>query len=163
MWRHVMFDLVFGLPLHVLVNHAVVVFVPLTAVAAVIFAVVPRWRWLLRWPVLVGAAACLVTGYVAKESGQDFFDRLGQPQVAVMHRDRAYVLFWILLAFFVVSLTATFLLGGRSPLPGSRQVRGASRPVQLVVALLLVAVAVGAGAQVVLTGDAGARAVWGGQ
>ena len=32
---------------------------------------------------------------------------------------------------------------------------------QIVVAVLLVVVAVGAGVQVVLTGDAGARAVWG--
>jgi hypothetical protein len=155
-----MFNDVFGLPLHVLVNHAVVVFVPITVVAAVVFAVIPRWRWLLRWPLVVAAFACLVTGFVAKESGQDFFDSLGKPAVALKHRDLAYALFWILIPFFVMSVVAALLLGGPNPLRG-RDRRGAAKPVQLVVSVLLVVVAVLAGIQVVRTGDAGARAVWG--
>ena len=39
-----------GLPLHPLVVHAAVVLIPLTALLAVAFAVLPRWRWLVRWP-----------------------------------------------------------------------------------------------------------------
>ncbi len=156
-----MFDQIFGLPVHVLVNHAVVVFVPLTVAVAVVYAVVPRWRWYVRWPLVVGAAVCLVSAYVAKESGQDFYDRLNQPQIANEHRDRAYLLFWILLVFFAVSVLAAVLLGGRSPLAGGHDRRGASKVVQLVVAIVLVIVAVVAGVQVALTGDAGARAVWG--
>jgi hypothetical protein len=156
-----MFNEVFGLPLHVLVNHAVVVLVPVTAVGAIVFAVIPRWRWRLRWPLVVCASACLVTGFVAKESGQDFFDSLGKPSVALEHRDLAYVLVWILLVFFVLSVIAALLLGGPNPLPGSRDIRGAAKPVQLIVSVLLVIVALAAGVQVVRTGDAGARAVWG--
>ncbi len=37
-----MFDTVFGLPTHPLIVHAVVVFVPLTALAAIALTVVPR-------------------------------------------------------------------------------------------------------------------------
>ena len=156
-----MFNQVFGLPLHVLVNHAVVVLVPITAAGAVVFAVVPRWRWMLRWPLVVGALVCLVSGFVAKESGQDFFDSLGKPAVALQHRDLAYALVWILLVLFVLSVLAALLLGGRNPLPGPHSRRSAARPVQLVISVLLVIVAVAAGVQVARTGDAGARAVWG--
>jgi hypothetical protein len=155
-----MFDQAFGLPLHVLVIHAVVVFVPLIVLTALAYAVVPRWRWLLRWPLLAGSAGCLVAGFVAKESGEAFFDRLNEPEFVAVHAGRGQLLVWFLLAFFVVSAAAAFMLGGPTPLLGGRERVGAARPVQLVVAALLVVVAVGTGVQVVRTGDAGARAVW---
>ncbi|HZC26782.1 MAG TPA: hypothetical protein VE287_07150 [Actinopolymorphaceae bacterium] len=155
-----MFDHVFGLPMHVLVIHAVVVFVPLTALAALAYAVVPHWRWLFRWPLLVGSAASFVAGFVARQSGQALFDKLNSPAVANVHASRGHLLFWFLLAFFVVSVAAVFMLGGPSPLTGGRVWGGAAPPVQLVVAALLVVVSVGTGVQVVRTGDAGARAVW---
>jgi hypothetical protein len=43
-----------GLPLHPLVVHAAVVLTPLAALLVVGSAVLPRWRWLTRWP--AGAA-----------------------------------------------------------------------------------------------------------
>lgn len=155
-----MFDQVFGLPMHALVIHAVVVFVPLTALTALVYAVVPRWRWLLRWPLLVGSAASFAAGFVARQSGIALYDRLNSPSVAATHASLGLLLFWFLLVFFVVSVAAVFMLGGPSPLPGGRVWRGAARPVQLVVAVLLVVAAVGVSVQVVRTGDAGARAVW---
>lgn len=156
-----MFDQVTGLPVHILVIHAVVVFVPLTVLAAVVYAVVSRWRWLLRWPLLAGAVICLGAGFVARQSGEAFFDRLGEPELVAEHATRGHLLFWFLLALFVVSVAAVFLLGGPNPLVGGRERAGAAAPVQLVVAALLVVVAIGAGVQVVRTGDAGSRAVWG--
>lgn len=38
----------FGLPLHPLVVHAAVVFVPLAALLVMVFAVFPRHRWATR-------------------------------------------------------------------------------------------------------------------
>ncbi|WP_020575825.1 DUF2231 domain-containing protein [Actinopolymorpha alba] len=156
-----MFDSAFGLPLHVLVIHAVVVFVPLTVLGALGYAVVPRWRWLLRWPVLLGAAASLGSAFVAKQSGYSFFQQLGAPSLAKAHEDQGQLLVWVLLGFFVVVAAATFTLSGPTRLVNGRQYPGAARPVQLVVAVVLVAAALVAGVQVVRTGDSGARAVWG--
>ena len=50
-----------GLPLHPLVVHAAVVFLPCAALLALVYAAVPRWRWAVRWPMVgltaVGAGA----------------------------------------------------------------------------------------------------------
>ena len=58
------------MPLHPLVVHAAVVFVPLAALAAILF-VVPKWRWLVRWPALVlavgGAAAVQIAVMTARD------------------------------------------------------------------------------------------------
>lgn len=149
-----MFDQVTGLPVHVLVNHAVVVLVPLTVLGALVFALVPRWRWLTRWPVLVGAVISLASAYVAEESGEAFFERLGEPAFVEPHKENGELLFWVLVGLLVVVAAAFFLLGGE------RTRTGAAKPIQLVVAVVLVVAAVGAGVQVVRTGDSGARAVW---
>src|SRR3954453_15849763 len=58
-----------GLPLHPLIVHAVVIFVPLGALSAIGFALVQRWRWLLRWPTLLFAIAAVVFTRLAVVSG----------------------------------------------------------------------------------------------
>ncbi|MGI8651418.1 MAG: DUF2231 domain-containing protein [Geodermatophilaceae bacterium] len=71
-----MFDTVFGLPTHPLIVHAVVVFVPLTALAAIALTVVPRWR--TRFGVMATLAALTSIGsvFVAQESGELLEDRV---------------------------------------------------------------------------------------
>ncbi len=71
-----MFDTFFGLPTHAIVVHAVVVFVPVTAMAAVALTGVRRWR--TRFGVLAGLAALvsMVSVFVAQESGQVLEDRV---------------------------------------------------------------------------------------
>ena len=58
-----------GLPLHPLVVHAAVVLIPLTALLTIGLAVLPRWRWLLRWPTAGASVLCIVLAYVATTSG----------------------------------------------------------------------------------------------
>ncbi len=71
-----MFDTVFGLPTHPLIVHAVVVFVPLTALAAMALTAIPRWR--TRYGVLAALAALTSIGsvFVAQESGKILEDRV---------------------------------------------------------------------------------------
>ncbi|MDQ4032292.1 MAG: hypothetical protein M3332_08510 [Actinomycetota bacterium] len=71
-----MFDTFFGLPTHAIIVHAVVIFVPLTAVAAIALTAVPRWR--TRFGVLAGLAALTSIGsvFVAQESGEILEDRV---------------------------------------------------------------------------------------
>ena len=55
--ENAVFDTIFGLPTHTLVNHAAVVLVPLAAIATIAVALRPRWReryagWMvLAWAV----------------------------------------------------------------------------------------------------------------
>ena len=58
-----------GVPLHPLVVHAVVVLGPLAALTGLAYAAVPRWRWLLRWPLVVLAVVTAVTAFVAVVAG----------------------------------------------------------------------------------------------
>ncbi|GGM25800.1 hypothetical protein GCM10011608_08240 [Micromonospora sonchi] len=67
-----MFEKVLGLPGHVLVVHAVVVFVPLLVLLAVAYIALPRFRSRLDWAVVALAVVAPVTAWIAEESGEAF-------------------------------------------------------------------------------------------
>jgi glucan phosphoethanolaminetransferase (alkaline phosphatase superfamily) len=150
-----------GVPLHPLVIHAVVVFVPLAAIAAIAMAV-PRWRWLARWPALLLTLGATAATYLAKISGADLQEqrKLFTPAVHTHEEwaDRLMMGMWVFAVVVVVAFWAfphiTRISGGRD-----RDARVAVLERPLMVLLPLAAVAVLA--LCVLTGDAGARAVWG--
>lgn len=160
-----MFERFGDLPLHVLVIHAAVVVLPVSALAAILFALVPKWRWLLRWPVLLLGLGSFVLAYVSKESGEAFVAAVPNLQQLVReHQDRGNLLFWYCLAFAVVAVLGFLLLSGPSPLASGKGAKAAkSRPLELVVSAALVVIAVLVIWQTIRTGDAGARAVWDGQ
>src|SRR3954469_22962775 len=70
------FDQVNGLPVHALVLHAAVVFVPLLALGAIVYALVGKWRPKIGWAVAALAVVAPITTFVTKESGEKLFDRL---------------------------------------------------------------------------------------
>jgi hypothetical protein len=157
-----------GLPLHALVVHAAVVLSPLAAALVIAFAVLPRWRWLSRWPAALASLAGAASVLVAKLSGDALLrDRpflLSAPELAdkiQRHQDRGDVLLYLMIGFLVLTLLGAWALGGPSALASGRGARS-SRVTALDVALpvVLVAAAVVVLVWVVLTGDAGARAVW---
>jgi len=157
-----MFERFGDLPLHVLVIHAAVVVLPLAALVGIAFAVVPRWRWLLRWPALLLGLGTLVLAYVAKESGEAFVAANNAlAQVVKVHQERGNLLFWYSLAFAVVSVVAFLVLPGPSPLASGKGAKaGGNRILNLVVSAAFVVVAVLVAVQTVLTGHSGATAVW---
>lgn len=157
-----MFEEFAGLPMHPLVIHAAVVFLPLTVLTSVVFAVVPRWRWVLRRPLLAGALICVGATFAAKQSGEALLAQRGNPPYVAEHQEAGSLLFWFVLVFAALVVAAVFLLGGRTRIAGGKDHRGAAPPLQIAVAVLLVVAAVGTGYQAVVTGDAGARATWGG-
>ena len=152
-----------GLPLHPLVVHGAVVLIPLTAVLAIGFAVLPRWRWLLRWPTALASLVSIALGFLATTSGEALEE--AQPELAALvhqHAERGELLANLTVVLAVVVVVAAFVLPGPSGLASgrgevSRRLVLADKvlPVLLVLAALVVLV------QVVLTGDSGARAVWG--
>jgi 1,4-dihydroxy-2-naphthoate octaprenyltransferase len=144
-----------GLPLHPLVVHAAVVLGPLAALAAIAYVGLPRHRDLFRWVALVtvllatGAvwAAYLTGNNFYAQGGFDHFSQKIQDRIAT-HEGYARTLRWITTGFAVVTVLASWLHART----------GAAR---LVMGLLVVVGAVLTLAWIALTGEAGARAVWG--
>jgi len=160
-----MFERFGDLPLHVLVIHAAVVVLPVAALTAIAFAVLPRWRWLLRWPALLLGLGSLVLAYVAKESGEAFVAAVPTLEKAVeVHQQRGDLLFWYCLIFAVIAVVAFLVLGGTSALASGKGAKATkSRPLELLTSAAVVVIGVLVIWQTIRTGDAGAKAVWDGQ
>ena len=152
-----------GLPLHPLVVHVVVVFAPLAGIGGILYALVPRWRWRLRWPLVACAVLAAAAGILAVQSGQDLETTRhleSLPELAT-HSARGRFLRWVLLAFLVPTALAAWQLGGPSPLAVDGKTReGRTGAVAWAIQLLLVAGAVTVLVCVFLTGDSGSRSVW---
>ncbi|WP_395692517.1 DUF2231 domain-containing protein [Nocardioides sp.] len=139
-----------GLPLHPLVVHAAVVLGPVAALTALVRVAVPRWRDRLTWPLLVVvvlAVGAIVTAYVTGTSFLGSKPELQGSSAVLTHEHRARQLLWITVGFGVVALLDLWL--------------ARSGALKVVLDVLLAAAAVALLVWVVLTGDAGARAVWG--
>ena len=155
-----MFDQINGLPVHALVIHAAVVFVPLLALGAVVYGLIPRWRPRIGWAVLLLAILAPATAFVAKESGEELRDRLLQQglsgrgaEIIDDHMGYGTMTLWFSLSLGVVSIIMVLLtLRKASTLP---------RAADLGLAVIMVALAAISGYYVFMTGDSGATAVWG--
>jgi hypothetical protein len=154
-----------GLPLHPLVVHVVVVFAPLAGIGGILYALVPQWRWRLRWPLVACAVIAAAGGIVAVQSGQELETARNLqtlPELAT-HSSRGRFLRWVLLAFLVPTVLGAWQLRGPSPVRSSGTTERAGRTgiVAWAIQLLLVAGAVTVLVCVFRTGDSGSRSVWG--
>jgi hypothetical protein len=158
-----------GLPLHPLVVHAAVTLVPLSALVSVAFAVVPRWRWLLRWPAGALAVLAALFAWVSRLSGSALLESrpflLDSPQLRDQierHEQLGELLSLVSLPYAVLVLLAAWSLAGTTALASGRGARESRLPaLEKVLPALVVLAALGVLVLVVLTGDAGSRAVWG--
>ncbi|HEU5045477.1 MAG TPA: hypothetical protein VFT75_15235 [Nocardioidaceae bacterium] len=154
---------VLGLPLHSLVLHATVVLVPLTVLLALGFALLPRWRWLTRWPAAVASVVCVGLGFLTTTSGEALVH--ARPYLAALvatHRMFGTWLSWVLVPFAVVTLVAAWALPGSTMLASGRGAQRSRLPgTDALLATLVVVAAVAVLTLVVLTGHSGAEAVWG--
>jgi hypothetical protein len=145
------------------VVHAAVVLIPLSAVLAVALGVASPWRWLTRWPAAAAAVVSVGLAFLATTSGKSLEEsRPGLGALVRQHRERGDLLADLTIVLAVVVVVAALLLPGPSGLSSgrgavARRVAYADR----VLPVLLVLVAVVVLVQVVLTGESGARAVWG--
>jgi uncharacterized membrane protein len=141
-----------GIPLHVLVVHLAVVLTPLTCVAALAWATVPQWRPALQSPLVIGVVASLAAVWTAFYSGPDYwlqpqFSHAPSAQIHLFeqHERDAGLLLWSASAFALAILIAVERSEGRTG--------AALRWVAAGAALVTLAL-------VVITGHAGAKAVW---
>ena len=158
-----MFDYIFGLPMHPLVIHAVVVLVPLSGLCAIAYVARPPWRHVLRWPTGAGALVSGIAAFVAAESGQKLLVRVSQGRASTTDSDllqnhidwgdRAKV---FCLVFMVLTLAAVWFVRP----PEDETPRG--RPTEVLLSVLVCLGALAAITTVVLAGHAGSKVVWNG-
>jgi hypothetical protein len=164
-----MLDTIFGLPTHTLVNHVVIVLLPLAAVAAVVVALVPPWRRRYGPAVAMLTVLAVAAVPIATESGQRFYTRRSAQfgpedadEAALMERHRdlgEQLLPWALVLLVgVLVMVLVPLLAGRRGGGG-----GGAQWARWVGLLGIAATLVGAVLTAVLTvriGHAGVTAVW---
>jgi hypothetical protein len=145
-----------GLPLHVLVVHAVVVLVPLAAVGGIAISTLGWARKRYGELVLVGAFGALVMTFVAQESGEDFMTRFPEPSAEMAEHFALgdSLLIWAVLLFLgVAAVVVGHWLTNRGNSRG-RLIRLVGTAVTIVCAVVSVI-------QTVRIGHSGALAVWG--
>ena len=157
-----------GLPLHPLVVHAVVVLLPLAAVATLLVVVRPVWRRQLGVWVLLLAAAGVFAVPVATSTGEQLRASLGggSPLVEI-HEERAETLL-IPALIYLVLLAATVLVGRRADAavdgPGAahatRSNVGSLQRITMITGVLAALAGLAVTGLVVWIGHAGSVAVW---
>ena len=167
----------FGLPLHPLVVHAVVVLVPAAVIGALLVALWPAVR--ARWgvPVVVVAAVATISIPIATSTGEGLERNLPPTPAMEIHTalgDQLLIFvapLLVLVAGLVVldrlrrnrrdEATTTARRTGPGTMAAPRIRDSHARAGIVVLAVLTVAFAVASAVQVVRIGDSGARAAWG--
>jgi predicted membrane protein DUF2231 len=150
-----------GLPLHPLIVHAVVIFVPLGALSAILLAVRPRWRWLLRWPTLLLALGSVVVTRLAVISGSQLQkDRELGGSLLDRHMTWGHRLEYAVWVFAALAVVAWWVLPHVTSMVGRQDRRSPAPALVTSMTVLLPLAAVVVLVFAVITGDAGAKAVW---
>ncbi|MGB6182306.1 MAG: DUF2231 domain-containing protein [Rhodococcus sp. (in: high G+C Gram-positive bacteria)] len=144
-----------GLPAHILLIHAVVVLIPLTALLAIVSAVWRPARERLVWLVLALAVITMILTPITSEAGEWLERRTEESAALENHTELGEWGNWIAAGVLVVAiaLAALHVLEKRS---GKRNTIAT-----IVVAVLAVVIGVGAMIGIYRIGDSGATAVWG--
>ncbi len=149
-----MFDTVFGLPVHPLVVHAVVVLTPAAALGVLAIALRPSWRPKYGPLVIAIAAVATLLTPIATESGESLSERVGEPEEHAEARGHAGVL------HAAPAGVGHRLVVARPPRPRREPPDRTASTATKVVAVLAVVAAVAAGVQIARIGHSGAEATW---
>jgi hypothetical protein len=146
-------ETVLGLPVHALIVHATVIVVPVAALLLVATVLVPRLRvWAGPLPLLL-ALASLVLVPMTVRSGENLEAAIGTSEAINDHAALGeMVIYWVVGLTAVAAVSYLLRRRGREP----------HRALTVTVAVVGVVVGIGTVVQVVLTGHAGAEAVWSG-
>lgn len=152
-----------GLPLHVLLVHAVLVAVPVLVLLLVVAAAWPAARRVLWLPCLLIAAALLPLTLLTVEAGKWLQQRVPPAPLIEVHTGRGETLVpWVIgllaVAVVVAGWALVELLGRRRS--DGRPVRTAVVAMSALLTLGALGVGVGATWTLVLIGESGSRAVW---
>ncbi|MFJ8780899.1 DUF2231 domain-containing protein [Streptomyces sp. NPDC102476] len=153
--------LINGLPAHVLLVHFVVVLVPLTALALVVCAVWSSAAQRMGMVLPLLALVTLVSVPLATQAGEWLEEHVDSSALVRRHADLGDGLLPWAGGLFVLAVFVWW--AARRTASGSETARGIRRsaaPVRIAVAVLSLAVSVGAAVDVYRIGDSGAKAAW---
>lgn len=152
-----------GLPLHILLVHAMVVGGPLTALAVLLHAFWPAARQRLGVVTPIAGLIILVLTPLTVNAGEYLQAVVGTTPAIALHVERGLTLQPWSIALFAVALAEwtwwRFALGPQLGARLTPAVRWGGTGILWVAAAF---VAIGFLVDIVLIGDSGARAVWGG-
>jgi uncharacterized membrane protein len=142
-----------GLPLHPLVVHGPVVFIPLLVLLALLYALVPRLRGRIGWLTVIMAFVAPLSALAAKITGDAFRARIAQlsPHARFdlidghRHLGTLTLYFTTALALLVLAMVL---------------IRNKPRVLNIVLIVLVVVMSAVSAYYVWRTGDAAARIVW---
>ncbi|GAB7006607.1 hypothetical protein JCM18899A_40800 [Nocardioides sp. AN3] len=151
---------IFGLPLHPLIVHATVVFVPLAALAVAAAVLAPRFRrWAGPLPALLSLVALVLTP-LSTSTGENLERSLPHNSLIEQHAELGDQLIGFTIVLFVLA-AAQWWLGRRRPVRGpGAEGHDRLRGLAVAVGLLALLAAVGTGVQVARIGHSGAKAAW---
>ncbi|WP_372460656.1 hypothetical protein [Actinomycetospora endophytica] len=165
-----------GLPAHVLLVHAVVVLVPLSALLLVLVALWPAARYRLVWPALVLTLLALVAVPLTTDAGEWLEHHVARSALVHTHTELGDTMLpWVIgLAVVAVVLAARHVLDVRDRArregPGAALAPETARATPpggtvatIVIAVLTVVLALGSVVTVYRIGESGARAAWTGR
>ncbi|WP_438295474.1 DUF2231 domain-containing protein [Streptomyces sp. HUAS TT7] len=155
-------DLINGIPAHVLFVHAVVVLVPLTALALILCAGLPSVmrRFGLALPAL--ALVSLISVPLTTNAGEWLERHVNRSALVRQHTGLGDELLpWVIGLFLVVmGVWWSYRQAGRRTVGAGGSTGGVATPLRIAAAALSLIVGVGAGVQVYRIGDSGAKAAW---
>lgn len=149
-----------GLPLHPLLVHAVVILVPLTALALILGTVWPAARRRLGVVTALAALLLVILVPVTVVAGESLRDVVGPIPAVVTHEGLGRMLLpWVIAMFITAAGQWAWYRWGVPRLTRTNARRASV--ISAVIGVLAVVAAVGAIVMVVLIGESGTRAVWG--
>jgi hypothetical protein len=157
-----------GLPLHVLLVHAMLVLTPLVCLALIVVSAWPAARRVLWIPVLIAAAVLLPLGLVTIEAGKWLQARVPEAPLIQEHTAKGEgIIPWLIAILVVAVLVSAWAVielmarrrAGQDGAP-HRPARGVRIAVGIVLTVASLAVAAGTTWTIVQIGESGSRAVW---
>ncbi|MFD4420175.1 hypothetical protein ACFWN7_01565 [Agromyces sp. NPDC058484] len=156
-----------GLPLHVLLVHAVIVLTPLLALALIVIAAWPAARRILWLPVLIAAALLLPLGLLTIEAGKWLEVRVPPAPLIQAHTAQGedivpWLIALLVIAVVIAAWAVVEIVAARraEDSAGTGLGRGIRVIVSVILTVAALAIAVGSTWTLVRIGEAGTRAVW---
>ena len=139
------FDLFFGLPLHPLIDHVVVIFLPVFSMALIASFFFSNIRKKYGLLIQAGLGISAISAFIAKQSGEALSMRIGTP---IQHAELGENLVLIAFGLFVSSLVWFYLQ------------KNSNSVLTKIVGVVSVLLAIAALIFTVLVGHTGAKATW---
>ena len=144
-------DLIMQLPVHPLINHAVAVLVPVSALGAILLVVFAKLRSNYSLLLLITVISASISAFIAENSGEALANRVGSPGEHAIQGER---LFKIVLVFTLIYIL-WFAIHKKYIV-----IKGAQRVINTGLSASLVATAVASATLTFIVGHSGAAATW---